>query len=162
MKSARSSALGVIPKPAAQKTGKKVAVVGSGISGLGAAWALSKAGHQVTLLESGPYFGGHTNTVDVEIEGEGIAPEHLFILLREGRLLATSPIAPDDPWGKRMKPAMLALAAGGSLEEASVLGNLAAGVEVGKRGTATVSPEEVVVAMEFFANWPTSLGADSG
>ncbi|MEO5968294.1 MAG: D-glycero-beta-D-manno-heptose-7-phosphate kinase [Bdellovibrionia bacterium] len=38
---------------------------------------------------------------------------------------------------------MLALASGGSIEEACVLGNLAAGIEVGKRGTATVSHEEM-------------------
>jgi rfaE bifunctional protein kinase chain/domain len=44
----------------------------------------------------------------------------------------------------------LALSAGASVEDAAVLGNLAAGVEVGKRGTATVSPEEVLVALEFF------------
>lgn len=44
----------------------------------------------------------------------------------------------------------LALASGAELEEATILGNLAAGVEVGKRGTATVTPEEVLVALEFF------------
>ncbi len=44
----------------------------------------------------------------------------------------------------------LALASGASIEDASILGNLAAGVEVGKRGTATVSPEEILVSMEFF------------
>jgi D-beta-D-heptose 7-phosphate kinase/D-beta-D-heptose 1-phosphate adenosyltransferase len=44
----------------------------------------------------------------------------------------------------------LALASGANLEEATVLGNLAAGVEVGKRGTATVTPEEVLVSLEFF------------
>jgi rfaE bifunctional protein kinase chain/domain len=44
----------------------------------------------------------------------------------------------------------LALAAGATIEEAAVLGNLAAGVEVGKRGTATVSPDEILVALEFF------------
>jgi rfaE bifunctional protein kinase chain/domain len=44
----------------------------------------------------------------------------------------------------------LGLAAGASIHEAAVLGNLAAGVEVGKRGTATVSPDEVEVALEFF------------
>lgn len=46
----------------------------------------------------------------------------------------------------------LALAAGASIEEASVLGNLAAGVEVGKRGTATVSPEEIEQALDFFGS----------
>jgi rfaE bifunctional protein kinase chain/domain len=44
----------------------------------------------------------------------------------------------------------LALAAGADIEEASILGNLAAGVEVGKRGTATVSPKEIMTAMDFF------------
>jgi rfaE bifunctional protein kinase chain/domain len=42
----------------------------------------------------------------------------------------------------------LAMASGASIEEASILGNLAAGVEVGKRGTATVTPDEVVVSMD--------------
>jgi rfaE bifunctional protein kinase chain/domain len=45
---------------------------------------------------------------------------------------------------------MLALVSGASIEEAAVLGNLAAGVEVGKRGTATVSTEEIRLALEFF------------
>jgi rfaE bifunctional protein kinase chain/domain len=44
----------------------------------------------------------------------------------------------------------LAMAGGASVEEAAILGNLAAGVEVGKRGTATVTPDEVEVALEFF------------
>lgn len=46
----------------------------------------------------------------------------------------------------------LALAGGAGIEEASVLGNLAAGVEVGKRGTATVSPREVECALDFFGS----------
>ncbi len=45
----------------------------------------------------------------------------------------------------------LALSAGASIEEASILGNLAAGVEVGKRGTATVSPDEIQKALDFFS-----------
>jgi D-glycero-beta-D-manno-heptose-7-phosphate kinase len=45
---------------------------------------------------------------------------------------------------------MLALVSGATIEEASILGNLAAGVEVGKRGTATVSPQEIRMALNFF------------
>jgi rfaE bifunctional protein kinase chain/domain len=41
----------------------------------------------------------------------------------------------------------LALAAGARLEEAAVLANIAAGVAVGKVGTATVSPEELLEAV---------------
>jgi len=40
----------------------------------------------------------------------------------------------------------LALASGAKLEEAAFVSNLAAGVEVSKRGTATVSPQEVIQA----------------
>lgn len=42
----------------------------------------------------------------------------------------------------------LALAAGAKLKEAAVLSNLAAGVVVGKLGTATVTPEELTKALE--------------
>lgn len=44
----------------------KVAVVGSGISGLAAAHAL-RGKVNITLLEAGSYFGGHTHTVDVTL-----------------------------------------------------------------------------------------------
>ena len=47
----------------------KVAVIGSGISGLTSAWRLSRDGHDVSLFESGSYFGGHTNTVDITLDG---------------------------------------------------------------------------------------------
>ena len=40
------------------------------------------------------------------------------------------------------------LAAGGTVEEASVIANYAAGVEVGKLGAATVTPDEVVQAFD--------------
>lgn len=47
----------------------KIAVVGSGISGLSSAWCLSKR-HDVTLFEADTRVGGHTNTVEVPL-GEG-------------------------------------------------------------------------------------------
>jgi len=40
----------------------------------------------------------------------------------------------------------LSLASGAKLEEAAYISNLAAGVEVSKRGTATVSPQEIIQA----------------
>jgi uncharacterized protein len=46
-----------------------IAVVGAGISGLGSAFYLERAGHTVTLFESADYFGGHTHTVDVTLDG---------------------------------------------------------------------------------------------
>jgi predicted NAD/FAD-binding protein len=46
----------------------RVAIVGSGISGLAAAHALRGLA-DVTLFEAGDYFGGHTHTVDVTLPG---------------------------------------------------------------------------------------------
>lgn len=48
----------------------KVAVIGSGISGLSSAWLLNQTeGCDVTVFEAANYLGGHSNTVDVTIEG---------------------------------------------------------------------------------------------
>jgi len=48
----------VQPQPPARKTGKKVAVVGSGPAGLAAAQQLARAGHDVTLFEKNDRVGG--------------------------------------------------------------------------------------------------------
>ncbi len=46
------------PQPPDHRTGKKVAVVGSGPAGLAAAQQLNRAGHSVTVLERADYLGG--------------------------------------------------------------------------------------------------------
>ncbi len=48
----------VVPQPPASKTGKKVAVVGSGPAGMAAAQQLARAGHDVTLFEKNDRIGG--------------------------------------------------------------------------------------------------------
>ena len=50
-------------------TTQRIAVVGSGISGLAAAWLLSRGGHAVTLFEADSRLGGHSNTIDVTLDG---------------------------------------------------------------------------------------------
>jgi len=46
------------PLPAAKKTGKRVAIVGSGPAGLAAAQQLARAGHNVTMFEKDQRIGG--------------------------------------------------------------------------------------------------------
>ena len=59
---------------------KKVGVIGSGISGTSAAYYLNKLGYDVHLFESGSYFGGHTNTIDINYEGRKIPIDTGFLV----------------------------------------------------------------------------------
>ena len=59
---------------------KKVAVIGSGISGTSAAYYLNKLGYDVYLFESGSHFGGHTNTIDLDLEGQRIPVDTGFLV----------------------------------------------------------------------------------
>ncbi len=47
----------------------KIAVIGSGISGLSAAYRLDQNGHHVSLFEAADYFGGHSHTVQIDLGG---------------------------------------------------------------------------------------------
>lgn len=58
---------------------QNVAVVGSGISGLAAAWFLSQQ-HSVTLIEKDDKLGGHTNTLNIEVDGHTQAVDTGFIV----------------------------------------------------------------------------------
>jgi uncharacterized protein len=57
----------------------RIAVVGSGISGLSAAWLLSRQ-HRVTLYEADNRLGGHTHTVDVTLEGRTFPVDTGFLV----------------------------------------------------------------------------------
>jgi glutamate synthase (NADPH/NADH) small chain len=48
----------VVPQPPEKKTGKKVAIVGSGPAGLAAAQQLARVGHSVTVFEKNSRIGG--------------------------------------------------------------------------------------------------------
>jgi predicted NAD/FAD-binding protein len=69
----------------------RIAIVGSGIAGLSSAWLLQKQGHAATLFEAGRYFGGHTATVDVTLEGRTFPVDTGFLVFNDRtypRLLA--------------------------------------------------------------------------
>ena len=48
----------IVPQPAREKTGRKVAIVGSGPAGLAAAQELARAGHDVVVFEKNDKIGG--------------------------------------------------------------------------------------------------------
>lgn len=61
---------------------KKIAVIGSGISGLTTAHLLSGQ-HEVSLFEANDYLGGHTATVDVTVDGKDYAIDTGFIVFND-------------------------------------------------------------------------------
>lgn len=60
----------------------RIAVIGSGIAGLAAAWLLSRRG-AVVLYEAEPRLGGHANTVDVPLAGGTIPVDTGFLVYNE-------------------------------------------------------------------------------
>ena len=57
----------------------KIAVIGSGISGLSASWELSKY-HNIHLFEKNNYYGGHANTLKVKLEEKAFNVDTGFIV----------------------------------------------------------------------------------
>ena len=104
----------VVPRPASRKTGKKVAVVGSGPSGLAAAQQLARAGHDVTVFEKNDRIGGllrygipdfkleksHIDRRVEQMKAEGVTFRTGVFVGKDGRLpgvnnLAKETVSPD-------------------------------------------------------------------
>jgi predicted NAD/FAD-binding protein len=60
----------------------RIAVIGSGISGMVAAYLLHRE-HDVTVFEANDYVGGHTHTVDVVLDGKTLPVDTGFIVFNE-------------------------------------------------------------------------------
>src|ERR1700676_371031 len=60
----------------------RIAIVGTGIAGNAAAWALSGR-HQVTVYEKDLRAGGHSHTVEIDYDGRRIAVDTGFIVYNE-------------------------------------------------------------------------------
>ncbi|GAB2177427.1 NAD/FAD-binding protein [Dongia sp. agr-C8] len=73
---------GLAPRSTGGSGGKRIAVIGSGISGLSAAWLLARR-HRVTLYESDSRPGGHSNTVTLPPAMGGVPVDTGFIVFNE-------------------------------------------------------------------------------
>ena len=88
----------VKPQPALIKTGKKVAVVGSGPAGMAAAQQLARVGHDVTLFEKNDRIGGllRYGIPDFKMEKSHI-DRRAEQLTAEGVMIRTSVLVGDMP-----------------------------------------------------------------
>lgn len=57
----------------------KIAIIGTGISGLGAAYLLQNH-HDITLFEKNTYIGGHSRTKTINVHGQNVAVDTGFIV----------------------------------------------------------------------------------
>ncbi|WP_020394894.1 NAD(P)/FAD-dependent oxidoreductase [Thiolinea disciformis] len=60
----------------------RIAIIGSGISGLTCGYLLSRE-HEVQLFEANHYIGGHTATIDVNVQGKSWAIDTGFIVFND-------------------------------------------------------------------------------
>ena len=80
----------ITPKPPKQRTGKKVAVIGSGPAGLTVAVRLNRLGHEVILFEKGEKAGGllRYGIPDFKLN-KGVIDRRLEIFIQEGLKIKT-------------------------------------------------------------------------
>lgn len=104
----------IVPMPASAKSGKTVAVVGSGPAGLACAQQLARAGHDVTVFEKNDRVGGllrygipdfkleksHIDRRIAQLEAEGVK-------FRVNHLVGAAPLAVGNPEVTRVDPTTL-------------------------------------------------------
>lgn len=93
----------VVPRPPARRTGRRVAVVGSGPAGLAAASMLNRAGHDVVVYERDDRIGGllRYGIPDFKLE-KSVIDRRLAVMEREGIRFVTGAAVGDDPTWSRL------------------------------------------------------------
>jgi glutamate synthase (NADPH/NADH) small chain len=82
----------VIPSPPTQRSGRRVAIVGSGPAGLAAADQLNKAGHSVTVYERADRIGGLLmyGIPNMKLDKTGVVERRVRLLREEGVAFVTN------------------------------------------------------------------------
>ncbi|MCZ6616896.1 MAG: glutamate synthase subunit beta [Gammaproteobacteria bacterium] len=82
----------VRPEPPANRTGRQVAIVGSGPAGLAAAAQLNQAGHRVTVYEREDRIGGLLmyGIPNMKLDKTGVVERRLDIMRSEGVMFVTN------------------------------------------------------------------------
>src|SRR5436853_325625 len=81
----------VQPEPPAKRTGKKVAIIGSGPSGLACAAQLNKAGHRVTVFERADRIGGLLmyGIPNMKLDKRHVVDRRVELMRQEGVIFVT-------------------------------------------------------------------------
>ena len=108
----------IVPEPPTSRSGKKVAVVGSGPAGMAAAQQLNRAGHNVTLFEKSDRMGGllRYGIPDFKLE-KWVIDRRLEIMAAEGVELRTNTHVGVDIRGDELRAQYDAVVLAGGAEQ---------------------------------------------